>query len=87
MTDLYARAIWLIWRAYKAALSPFIGSQCRFEPSCSRYAAEVLVSHGPIKGGMLAARRLCRCRPGAAWGYDPPPPGPRPARRQWKCEG
>jgi putative component of membrane protein insertase Oxa1/YidC/SpoIIIJ protein YidD len=56
-------------------------------PTCSEYAADVLISHGPIKGSWLALNRLCRCRPGAAWGYDPPPPGPRAAPRLWKCEG
>jgi putative membrane protein insertion efficiency factor len=87
MSKLYAHAVWAVWRVYKAALSPFLGRQCRFEPSCSRYAAEVLISHGPAQGSWLAFKRLCRCRPGAAWGYDPPPPAPEPRRRQWKCEG
>ncbi len=93
MADLYARAVRQALGLYKATLSPFIGRQCRFEPSCSVYAAEALIGHGPVKGSWLAVRRLCRCRPGAAWGYDPPPPatrasGPRMVqRRQWKCEG
>jgi putative membrane protein insertion efficiency factor len=86
MGVVYERAIRLALGAYKATLSPFIGRQCRFEPSCSVYAAEALIGHGPLKGSRLALDRLCRCRPGAAWGYDPPPPrpdGPQP----WKCEG
>ena len=87
MTDIYARAVRLALRAYKLTLSPFIGRQCRFEPSCSQYAAEVLIGHGPVKGSWLTMKRLCRCRPGAAWGYDAPPPGPRAAQRTWKCEG
>jgi putative membrane protein insertion efficiency factor len=86
MTDIYARAVRLALRAYKLTLSPFIGRQCRFEPSCSEYAAEVLISHGPLKGSWLAMNRLCRCRPGATWGFDPAPPAPR-AARSWKCEG
>ena len=87
MIDLYERAVRLALRAYKLTLSPFIGRQCRFEPSCSVYAAEALNGHGPVKGSWLALNRLCRCRPGAAWGYDPPPPGPHAAPRRWKCEG
>jgi putative membrane protein insertion efficiency factor len=80
MTDLYACAVRTALRAYKVTLSPFIGRQCRFSPSCSAYAAQVLIDHGPLKGSQLALGRLCRCRPGAAWGYDPPP-------RPRKCEG
>lgn len=87
MTDLYERMIRLALTLYKGALSPFIGRQCRFTPTCSEYAADVLIGHGPIKGAKLALGRLCRCRPGAAWGYDPPPPGPRGGLRRWKCEG
>ena len=87
MIDIYERAVRLALRAYKLTLSPFIGRDCRFAPTCSEYAAEVLIGHGPLKGSWLALNRLCRCRPGAAWGYDPAPPGPHAASRRWKCEG
>ena len=60
-------------RAYKLTLSPLIGRQCRFLPTCSEYAADVLISHGPWRGAKLAAHRLCRCHPWGASGYDPPP--------------
>ena len=76
-------------RAYKLTLSPLIGRQCRFLPTCSEFAAEVLISHGPWRGGVLAARRLCRCHPWGAAGYDPPPPppeGPKGPGRKWTCE-
>jgi putative membrane protein insertion efficiency factor len=86
MTGIYEQAVRTALRVYKATLSPFIGRQCRFTPSCSEYAAEVLIGHGPWKGSRLALGRLCRCRPGAAWGYDPAPPSPRAAQRRWKCE-
>ena len=76
MTDIYERAVRLALRAYKLTLSPFIGRDCRFMPTCSEYAAEVLIGHGPLKGSWLTLNRLCRCRPGAKWGYDPAPPGP-----------
>ena len=85
MTGIYARVVRLVLRAYKLTLSPLIGRQCRFTPTCSEYAAEVLIGHGPFKGSWLALGRLCRCRPGTGWGYDPAPPGT--AQRRWKCEG
>jgi putative membrane protein insertion efficiency factor len=61
-------------RAYKLTLSPLIGWRCRFAPTCSEYACEVLISHGPVRGGALALRRLCRCHPWGGAGFDPPPP-------------
>jgi putative membrane protein insertion efficiency factor len=64
--------VWLI-RAYRAALTPFFGPCCRFEPSCSRYAEEALRRHGPIVGTRLALFRLCRCHPLCAGGLDPVP--------------
>jgi len=75
-------------RAYKLTLSPLIGRQCRFLPTCSEYAAGALISHGPLRGSLLAAGRLCRCHPWGGSGYDPPPPR-RPAQppaRTWTCE-
>ena len=87
MTDIYAAAVRGALRLYKLTLSPFIGRQCRFMPSCSEYAAQVLIGHGPVKGTWLTLGRLCRCRPGAAWGYDPAPAGrPGKPQRRWKCE-
>lgn len=79
-------------RAYKLTLSPLIGRQCRFLPTCSEYAAEVLVSYGPWRGGVLAARRLCRCNPWGGSGYDPPPQrkeglgDAQAPKRTWTCE-
>ena len=71
---LYPKSVRLAHRAYKVALSPLIGRQCRFLPTCSDYAAEVLIAHGPWRGSWLAARRVCRCNPWGGSGYDPPPP-------------
>jgi len=70
----YVRCVRGAHRAYKLTLSPLIGRQCRFLPTCSDYAAEALITHGPWKGAGLAASRLCRCNPWGGSGYDPVPP-------------
>ena len=64
----------LLIRGYRYLLSPMFGPACRFHPSCSQYAEEALATHGLFGGGWLAARRLCRCGPWCAGGYDPVPP-------------
>lgn len=61
-------------RLYQWVISPFMGPACRFYPTCSRYAAEALQTHGPIKGSWLAARRLLRCHPWGGYGVDLVPP-------------
>jgi putative membrane protein insertion efficiency factor len=61
-------------RLYQATLAYFFRGACRYEPSCSRYAAEALAVHGPVRGSVLALRRLCRCHPWGGAGYDPVPP-------------
>jgi len=70
---IYERCVRFALRAYKLTLSPLIGRQCRYLPTCSEYAAEALIAHGPWRGGSLAVRRLCRCHPFGGSGYDPPP--------------
>jgi putative membrane protein insertion efficiency factor len=61
-------------RLYQLLLSPLLGNVCRFEPSCSRYAAGCLENHGALRGSWLALKRIGRCHPFNAGGYDPPPP-------------
>lgn len=61
-------------RLYQLTLAYFFVGACRYEPSCSAYAAEAVVRHGALKGSYLAAHRLCRCGPWTAGGYDPVPP-------------
>jgi putative membrane protein insertion efficiency factor len=61
-------------RAYQWTLSPLLGRQCRFHPTCSWYAADALRAHGLVRGVSLAARRVLRCHPFARGGYDPVPP-------------
>ena len=60
-------------RCYRYAISPMLGRNCRFVPSCSEYALEAVDRHGALKGGWLAARRVCRCHPFSGGGYDPVP--------------
>jgi putative membrane protein insertion efficiency factor len=62
-------------RAYKMLLSPWLGMNCRYQPTCSSYALEALENHGAFRGGWLALRRILRCHPGGGSGYDPVPPG------------
>lgn len=62
--------------AYRLLVSPLLGQRCRFEPSCSRYAAEAIATHGAARGGWLALRRLARCHPWGGAGIDPVPPRP-----------
>lgn len=61
-------------RGYQRWLSPLLGRQCRFHPTCSCYAADSLSRHGAIKGLALTIWRLLRCQPFAAGGFDPVPP-------------
>lgn len=63
----------LFVRAYQVALSPLFSGCCRFEPSCSNYMIEALEKHGAIKGSWLGIKRLLRCHPFGAHGYDPVP--------------
>ena len=60
-------------RFYQLTLSALLGRQCRYEPSCSHYAAEAIGRHGLWAGGWMGAARFCRCNPWGGQGYDPPP--------------
>lgn len=68
------RLVALPVHAYRLFLSPWLGSACRFEPTCSRYALEALDRHGAAIGSYLAARRVLRCHPWCHGGLDPVPP-------------
>jgi putative membrane protein insertion efficiency factor len=86
-TERLARIVGAI---YRFGLSPVLhathrtltGSTgaCRFQPSCSEYAAFAFHLHGPVRGGLLSLRRILRCHPFARGGYDPVPPSNQTAR-------
>jgi putative membrane protein insertion efficiency factor len=59
--------------AYRYAIRPRLGANCRFYPSCSDYAREAIERHGAARGSWLAARRIVRCHPYHSGGYDPVP--------------
>lgn len=68
-------------RLYQLAISPYLGQNCRFHPSCSDYARQAVGSHGALRGTLLAGRRLCKCHPWHPGGVDPVPPA-TPSRQQ-----
>ena len=68
--------VWLLVlpiRFSQLAISPLLGPSCRFTPTCSEYARQALMKHGPIKGLYLAIWRILRCNPWGGSGYDPVP--------------
>lgn len=65
-----AALLWLL-RSYQRWLSPLLPPACRFEPTCSRYAYQAIERYGAGKGALLALKRLGRCHPFHAGGYDP----------------
>jgi len=81
---LAAWALISLVRAYQVTLSPYLGRQCRFVPTCSHYFIEAVRRHGPIRGTGMGILRLLRCHPFCKGGYDPVPldcPGPHPPGR------
>lgn len=71
---MIARLLVICVQIYQWTLRPFIGANCRFEPSCSVYAIEALRTHGAVRGSVLATWRILRCNPWHAGGLDPVPP-------------
>ncbi len=68
--------VWLLLlpiRFYQIAISPLLGPSCRYTPTCSEYARQAIIKHGPFKGLWLAVKRILRCHPWGGSGYDPVP--------------
>ena len=61
----------ILIRIYQTTLSPLLGRNCRFQPSCSQYFYEAVVVYGILQGSLLAAKRVIRCHPWGGGGYDP----------------
>ena len=75
------QALMFVIRLYQWVLSPMLGSRCRFYPSCSCYMHTALERHGALRGSWLGVRRILRCHPFNAGGYDPVPDTNPPAKR------
>jgi uncharacterized protein len=73
LAALPQRTLIVLVRGYRLMLKPWLGSACRFEPTCSAYALAALERHGAWGGGTLAAARLLRCHPWCDGGHDPVP--------------
>jgi putative membrane protein insertion efficiency factor len=71
--SIFSYPLILIIYVYRYTLSPLIGNQCRFYPTCSHYAEEAVKKHGAWRGSIMAVRRLFRCHPWHEGGYDPVP--------------
>jgi putative membrane protein insertion efficiency factor len=63
----------ILIRIYQWTISPLLGQNCRFHPTCSQYAVEAVQSFGALRGSWLAVKRLGRCHPWHPGGFDPPP--------------
>jgi len=74
MAEIVTRLLLLLIRGYQILISPLLGPNCRFTPSCSHYAMEAIQIHGLIRGSWLSLCRLGRCHPLHPGGYDPVPP-------------
>ena len=64
---------YLIVKAYQMVVSPLLGANCRYNPTCSAYALEALKKFGIIKGGLLSMKRVAKCHPWGGSGHDPVP--------------
>ena len=73
LSRLIAKLLVLPIRFYQLCISPLLGPSCRFTPTCSEYARQAILKHGPIKGLYLAIWRMLRCNPWGGSGYDPVP--------------
>lgn len=73
VTGLPRRALMALVHGYRLVLSPWLGSSCRFEPTCSAYSLQALERHGAAAGTYLTLRRLAKCQPFCSGGHDPVP--------------
>ena len=73
MSRMLQSLLLLLIRFYQKAISPMLGANCKYRPTCSAYTYEAIQKYGPIKGTWMGMKRIARCRPGVPGGYDPVP--------------
>jgi len=73
MLNILSKIFILIVRLYQLTISPLLGANCRYSPTCSAYAIEAIQVHGPFRGGWLGLKRIASCHPWGGHGYDPVP--------------
>ena len=73
MQNIFSLCFVTLIKGYQTFLSPLLGSNCRYQPTCSQYAIDVIKEWGSFKGSFLALRRILRCHPWSESGYDPVP--------------
>jgi len=73
MNNILIKPFILLVRFYQLAISPWLGNNCRYQPTCSSYMIDALKEHGLLKGLWLGTKRIVRCHPWGGHGYDPVP--------------
>jgi len=70
---ILSKIVVLLIRVYQLSISPFLGANCRYSPTCSQYSLEAIEKYGPFKGTWLAIKRISSCHPWGGHGHDPVP--------------
>ena len=70
---MITKLVLLLIKVYQMAISPYIRSQCRYIPTCSRYSSEAILRYGVLRGSWIMTGRLARCNPWGGQGFDPVP--------------
>jgi len=73
MKNLISNLLIGLIKFYQYSISPLIGANCRYTPTCSHYSIDAVKKHGPLKGGWLSLKRFVSCNPWGGSGYDPVP--------------
>jgi len=73
MRRIFSNILIGLIKFYQYSISPLIGANCRYAPTCSHYSIDAIKKHGPIKGGWLSLKRFISCNPWGGSGYDPVP--------------
>lgn len=73
MINVPKNCLILLIKGYREFISPLFPASCRYIPTCSEYSLEAIQRFGFLKGSILMIKRICRCRPGGSYGYDPVP--------------